>query len=66
MQDTSAASPATWELPPVELSGGRRSAGRALIIAATAALAIVVGLQVLETLDIAAVGFATWRPVAYA
>lgn len=66
MQDTSAAPPVKWELPPVELSGGRKSAGRALVIVGTAALAIVAGLQLLQALDVADTGFDTWRPVAYA
>ena len=66
MHDTSVAPPTTWELPPVELSDGRRTTGRLLIWAASAGLALIVALQVLETLDIAAMGFDTWRPVAYA
>ncbi len=66
MQDTSAAPAPRWELPPVEVGGGRAMAGRALIVAATAGLALAIGLQLLQALDRADTGFDTWRPVGYA
>lgn len=65
MQDSSVAPPATWELPPVELSGARQTTGRLLILGVTAGLTILVALQVLKTLGVTTAGFATWRPVAY-
>ena len=66
MQDITAAPAAPWELPPVEVGGGRALAGHTLIAGATVLLAIVVTLQLLQSFDVADHGFDTWRPVAYA
>jgi multiple sugar transport system permease protein len=59
------------ETIPVELVGEpipprRKAAGRALIIAASALLALVVVLQTLDAAGAVAIGFADWRPTVYA
>jgi multiple sugar transport system permease protein len=48
------------------IAESRRSAGRALIVAATLLLAAAVILQSLFAAGVAAFGFETWRPVLYA
>ena len=48
------------------LSAGRRSAGRMLFFAASAALVAIVLLQSLHAADLTTYGFENWRPVVYA
>jgi multiple sugar transport system permease protein len=47
------------------ISAGRRSAGRALIILASLALAVVVVLQALHAAGVVEAGFANWQPVIF-
>jgi multiple sugar transport system permease protein len=59
------------ELPiadvPIGVSHGwRQTAGRLLIVIASLALAVFLGIQLLKTLGLASVGFENWRPVAVA
>jgi multiple sugar transport system permease protein len=49
-----------------ELSPARRSAGRAILLVASLALAAVLLVQVLDKSGTITLGFATWRPLLYA
>ncbi|HSA81155.1 MAG TPA: sugar ABC transporter permease [Geminicoccaceae bacterium] len=49
-----------------ELSPARLAAGRALLLVASLALAVVLLAQVLDKSGTLALGFATWRPLLYA
>ncbi|MDB5562201.1 MAG: lacF 3 [Hyphomicrobiales bacterium] len=48
------------------ISANRRTAGRALIIAASAGLVAMIIVQFLHVVGLSPVGFANWRPVLYA
>jgi multiple sugar transport system permease protein len=45
---------------------GRRTLGRAVIILGTLGLALIVLLQILDSVGLVALGFASWRPSLYA
>jgi multiple sugar transport system permease protein len=65
MQDTTAVSTGAWDSATTHISSNRQAAGRALIVAATAALGVAVLVQCLHVFGSLDTGFANWRPVLY-
>jgi multiple sugar transport system permease protein len=66
MHDSTVASGGAWETTAAHIAPGRQNAGRAIIIAATLGLAILVLVQALHVFGSLDMGFANWRPVLYA
>jgi multiple sugar transport system permease protein len=65
MRDSSLTTGTTWDVPATALTSGRQTAGRLLIVGASAILLIAVVLQLLHSFGAVSFGFGDWRPVAY-